>query len=63
MNKIITGDVYCVKKGHLAGYLMMQGFKLKRMPVDEKNPNYNVYIFNNSEALQQAVTDYFKMYN
>ncbi|MBM7869245.1 hypothetical protein JOC70_000714 [Clostridium pascui] len=61
--KKIKGDVFCAKKPHLAGYLMMKGFNLKRMPQDEKNPNYNVYIFNNSPELEIVVDQYFKEFN
>lgn len=59
----IKGDVFCAKKPHLAGYLMMRNFNLKRMPVDEKNPQYNVYIFNNSPELEKAVNEYFQEFS
>ncbi|MBZ9616774.1 DUF5659 domain-containing protein [Clostridium estertheticum] len=61
--KKINGDVFCVKKAHLAGYLMMNGFNLKRMPKDEKNPDYNVFIFNNSIELEKIVDEYFKEFS
>jgi len=61
--KKINGDVFCAKKSHLAGYLMMKGFNLKRMPKDEKNPLYNVYIFNNSLQLEKVVDKYFKEFS
>lgn len=61
-NNYFSSDVFLVKKQHLVGWLMMKGFKLKRMPPDEKNPKFNVFIFNNSEQLQEAITDYFKLY-
>ncbi|OAA84698.1 hypothetical protein WY13_02597 [Clostridium ljungdahlii] len=32
---------------------------MKREDVDNLNPNYNVYIFNNSAAVRQAVAEYF----
>ncbi|HDI3121664.1 hypothetical protein FDA77_00965 [Clostridium botulinum] len=60
--KKIKGDVFCAKKPHLAGYLMMNGFNLKRMPPDQKNSNINVYIFSNSPKLEKVVDQYFKKF-
>ena len=58
----IKGDVYCVKKPHMAGYLLMQGFTLMRIPPDEKNPKLKVYIFANAPELENVVDQYFKKY-
>jgi len=59
----IKGDVFCVKKPHMAGYLMMRGFNLKRMPPDEKNPSLNVYIFDNVPNLEEVVNQYFNEFS
>lgn len=60
--KKIKGDVFCAKKSHLAGWLMMKGFNLKRMDIDEKNPQFNVFIFKNSLNLEKVLEEYFKEY-
>ncbi|MFL0194435.1 hypothetical protein ACJDU8_02440 [Clostridium sp. WILCCON 0269] len=56
---IIKGDVFVAKTKRLCKYLTDKGFKMKREDVDDLNPNYNVYIFNNSAAVRQAVAEYF----
>lgn len=42
----------------LAGSLMMKGFVLIGMRPDEHNTRRNVFIFNDSEQLQQAIAEY-----
>lgn len=57
--KIIKGDVFVAKTKRLCKYLTDRGFKMKREDADELNPKYNVFIFNNSAAVRQAVAEYF----
>lgn len=45
----------------LAGYLMQQGFVLKRMEKsNKKGINRNVFIFNNTEDLLQMINQFTK---
>lgn len=55
----IKGEVFVAKTKRLCKYLTDKGFKMKREDVDNLNTNYNVYIFNNSVAVRQAVAEYF----
>ena len=50
-NKIIFSQ-------NLAGYLMMQGFILKKMERNEKCPDKNVFIFRKSENLEKTIKQY-----
>ena len=50
-NKIIFNQA-------LAGYLMMQGFILKKMERNEKCPDNNVFIFRQSENLEKTIKEY-----
>lgn len=43
----------------LAGFLMMRGFVLLNMEPD-KNSRRNVFVFNQSESLQEAIEKYKK---
>jgi hypothetical protein len=42
----------------LAGFLMQRGFVLKRMEKSTRNPNRNVFLFNESEDLINVVKEY-----
>ena len=50
-NKIIINQ-------KLAGYLMVQGFILKKMERNEKCPDKNVFIFRQSENLEKTIKEY-----
>lgn len=47
----------------LAGFLMMRGFVLKRMTQSKKDFNRNVFIFNESDELLNALKEYQKPNN
>lgn len=49
---------YVVFNRHLAGYLLINNFKLKNVRQDIKNDLRQVYIFENTEQLKQAIEDY-----
>lgn len=50
---------YVIYNQKLAGYLMQQGFVLKRMEkTTQENSNRNVFIFNNTESLIQIIKEY-----
>jgi hypothetical protein len=42
----------------VAGYLMLKGFTLKGIEKYHKNPNMNVFIFNDSEQLKEQISKY-----
>ena len=49
---------YVIFNRHLAGYLLMNNFKLERVRQDMKNDLRQVYIFENTKQLKQAIEDY-----
>ena len=51
---------YIVFSQKLAGYLMLQGFRLIRMDKSNKqnNSHRHIFIFNESEALLQHIQNY-----
>jgi hypothetical protein len=42
----------------LMGFLTMKGFVLQNIEEDKRNPDVNVYIFNDSEEIQKAIKEY-----
>jgi hypothetical protein len=50
--------MYVIRTQKLASYLMNLGFRLIRMDIDRNNPNFNVFLFNYSDELIQAVNNY-----
>jgi len=42
----------------LMGFLTMKGFVLQSIEEDKRNPNMNVYIFNDSDEIQNAIQEY-----
>lgn len=49
---------YVVKSQKLAGYLMLNGFKLHEIKESISNDGRNVFIFTNSEDLLKKVEQY-----
>lgn len=49
---------YIVFSMNLAGYLMQRGFVLKRMEKTTRDSNRNVFFFNESTDLLNAVENY-----
>lgn len=41
-----------------AGFLMQKGFVLVRIDRDKFNPSKNIFLFNNSDALDNALREY-----
>jgi len=50
--------MFVVKTQRLAGYLMQKGFVLQRIDQDYKDPKRNVFLFNRSDELNNAVKEY-----
>ena len=57
MNKTKTENKIIFNQ-KLAGYLMVQGFILKKMGRNEKCPDKNVFIFRQSENLEKTIKEY-----
>lgn len=47
----------------LAGYLMLQGFRILRINHNLNDDYKNVFVFNNSPEITQAMIDYKQTYN
>lgn len=55
----IDSNIFFIKSQKLAGYLMMRGFVLKGLKPDiNKNIKRNTFIFNNTQELIYAISDY-----
>lgn len=44
----------------LAGFLRKRGFKILGTTINLKKPQYDVFLFEETEKLKQAVTEYCK---
>jgi hypothetical protein len=51
---------FVCKRMRLCRYLEKNGFLIEKVRPDRINPYYNVWIFRNSEELENAVKDYYK---
>ena len=57
-----TNTCIDIKSQKLAGYLMMRGFVLKELkPNITENTKRNIFMFNNTYELNQAINDYKKI--
>lgn len=50
--------MYVIRTQKLASHLMNLGFRLIKMDIDRNNPSFNVFLFNYSDELIQAVQNY-----
>ena len=51
-------DKYCVYNMKLAGFLMLNGFRIYRIEHDLKHPGRDVYIFKDTPQLQKQIEIY-----
>lgn len=51
---------FTVMSQRLAGYLMMKGFTLRGLKANFRDPKRNVFLFNQSDELAQAIEEYSK---
>lgn len=51
-----------IKTQKLAGFLMMNGYKLLRMNDDKNNPIYKIYIFRNDDGIELMIDKYKEQY-
>lgn len=62
MRKQYTDKPHFVAKSlYLCRFLQQRGFELKRVKINKFNPKHNVFLFENTAELQQALTEYRKM--
>lgn len=52
-------DYYVCKRLRLCHFLLMKGFNFDSYRPDKYNPKFLVWIFKNSDKLQQAVSEYY----
>lgn len=52
--------MFVVRSMKLAGYLMQRGFVLIKLQDDRNNSNRNVFLFNESNELKNAIEEYKK---
>lgn len=52
-----------VKTQRLAGWLMYQGYILLRKDKDRKNSNYDIYIFEFKEGIEDEINNYVKLHS
>lgn len=53
-------DYYVCKRLRLCHFLLMKGFNFDSYRPDKYNPKFLVWIFKNSDKLQQAVSEYYE---
>lgn len=54
-----TKSTYVCRRLRLASYLKERGFLPYRTQPDYKNPRFNVFLYNKTDALLEAVEDYY----
>jgi len=52
-------NVFVCKRLRLCRYLIDRGYEPYKIVPDKDNPRFNVYLFNRSAGLTEAVMDYF----
>lgn len=52
---------YVVKSMYLCRHLQFLGFELKKVKVNKFYPRHNVYLFEDTDELRQALTEYRQM--
>ena len=59
--KYYDANHYVVKSIYLCRYLQKEGFELKKVKLNKFNPQYNVYLFEKTDELLQAIDEYRQM--
>lgn len=57
MNKV-KGKNYIVFSQKMAGYLMIEGYILKRIETNRNYPGKNVFIFKNTNNIQETIREF-----
>jgi len=55
---VLTMNIYNCFSQKLAGFLLINGFAITGIKSDLKNTGRTIYLFQNSESLQRAITKY-----
>lgn len=53
------GDNYCCRRLRMLSYLRELGFEPFATVPDVNNPKFNVWLFNNSPELEDAIHEYY----
>jgi hypothetical protein len=57
------GETFCVKRMKMLSYLVDKGFtEYEIIPDPTSTKGYKWFIFKNSEALEEAITEYFAQF-
>lgn len=60
---MVHGKTFCVKRLRLLQYLTERGFtEYTIIPDPTSTKGFNWFIFQNSDELEAAITEYFKQY-
>lgn len=62
MNETKSKKLKIIYSMQLAGYLMMRGFRLVRNSPDRKSPNYDIFLFHETDMLLDAIDEYQTKY-
>lgn len=52
---------YIIKSIYLCRYLQQKGFELIKVKMNKFYPKHNVFLFENTEELHQAISEYHNM--
>lgn len=55
-----TRNFYVVKSIKMMTYLIREGFNIYKVKDDDKNPHYKVFLFDDSQDLRKAMSEYTK---
>lgn len=61
---IITNEnkeMCTVRSLDLANYLCNNGYKMKKVIDSEKNPQFKIFLFEDSKAIQRSIATYLSM--
>jgi hypothetical protein len=57
------GPIFCVKRLKMLTYLVNRGFtEYEMIPDPTSNKGYNWFLFKNSDALEEAITEYLAQF-
>lgn len=56
--KNIKDEVCTVRSLALTNYLCNHGFKIKKVIDSDKNPQFKIFLFEDSRAIQNCISDY-----
>lgn len=54
-------EMCTVRSLDLANYLCNNGYKMKKVIDSEKNPQFKIFLFEDSKAIQRSIATYLSM--